>query len=159
MSTRSIAHCLTVAIAVLTWDVTGAGQTRPFEGHWVIVPSLGDAPLMGRHPSASPEDLLDGRLSIRMSGTSATVDVSAGSRLLSHSYGLDVSDAAPVCAEVKDGALVVRRVEVIQLPAGETTIQTVERYSLRADGTLLLERTTTAGGRSSSQRQFFQRRR
>lgn len=113
---------------------------------------------MGRHP-ASVDDLNDGVLAIRLARTAATVDTATGSRRVSRTYALDAADTARVRARLVDGVLTVRRSDVVKLPVGETTVETLERYSLQPDGSLLLERTATVDGRSTTRRHVFERQR
>jgi hypothetical protein len=113
---------------------------------------------MGHHPTAAPHELIDGLLTIRLGAAAATVDTSTGSRVMSRSYPLDALETVQTRARLVNGVLTVHRTEVVQLPAGQATVETIERFSIQADGTLLLERTATTQGRSTTRRQIFERR-
>lgn len=159
MPRRSRSRHVSVLLVCLCFYAGVSAQTESVAGTWLVDPNRGDTPLMGKHPSTRPEDLIDGLLTIRLDSARATVDASTGSRVVSRIYELNSLDVTKPRATHLDRVLIVQRTDVVQLPVGHATVDIVERYTLQVDGSLLLERTATTGGRSTTRRHIFERKR
>lgn len=141
--------------------VSAQSPSSPLAGTWIAEAREGDDPVMG-HPARPTNASRAPRVVLDLSASAVNVRREVGQRSNTATFpivsaaSLRTSGIVSNAAAVVGGVLTTAHRRLVFLPEGtEVAIETVETYTLQADGRLLLVRTvTTNQGRDTRQMMF-----